>query len=205
MHIALFGGSFNPPGLHHLGIAMALATRFDQVLVIPCGPRPDKPVTNAVAASHRAAMVELAFAGHPKIELDLFDLYGARFSRTWQLQERYEHRGDLWHVIGADLVAGGKRGASPIQREWERGQAVWSELRFVVLARPGVVLDAGDLPPRHQLIELALQGASSGIRTLASRGASLQGLVAEPVAAYIERHGLYREPSLTTQGCKRNV
>ena len=46
--IAVFGGSFNPPGKHHRLIAELLAKDFDKVLVVPCGPRPDKATTQEI-------------------------------------------------------------------------------------------------------------------------------------------------------------
>ena len=40
MKIALLGGSFNPPGIHHLQIVEEVLkmNRFETVVVIPCGP-----------------------------------------------------------------------------------------------------------------------------------------------------------------------
>ncbi|MDB6137426.1 MAG: ppnK, partial [Verrucomicrobiaceae bacterium] len=61
LRIALFGGSFNPPGLHHQRIALALLARFDEVLVVPCGPRSDKSSTNMLPPVYRAAMTGMAF------------------------------------------------------------------------------------------------------------------------------------------------
>ncbi|MFZ4768410.1 MAG: nicotinate-nicotinamide nucleotide adenylyltransferase, partial [Roseimicrobium sp.] len=80
--IALFGGSFNPPGVHHQHIAELLARRFDEVRVVPCGPRPDKPEVNTVPAVFRAALCDLAFGGLERVVVDLFDLEGDSFTRN---------------------------------------------------------------------------------------------------------------------------
>ena len=74
MKIAAFGGSFNPPGLHHRAIAEALARQFDRVDVIPCGPRPDKATVDDVDPAHRAAMAHLMFQGIPNVRVDESDL-----------------------------------------------------------------------------------------------------------------------------------
>src|SRR5438067_12122343 len=89
MRLALYGGSFNPPGEHHRAAASALAQHVDQVVVIPCGPRPDKPVTHDVPAIHRAAMVDMTFRREPKTRVDLLDLEASRFTPHHELERRF--------------------------------------------------------------------------------------------------------------------
>jgi nicotinate (nicotinamide) nucleotide adenylyltransferase len=194
MRIALFGGSFNPPGLHHRAIAGKLAEIFDQVRVIPCGPRPDKPVTGSIPPIYRAALADLAFGDMPRVQVDLFDLEQGTFTRTHALQKRYQTLGEIWHVVGADLVAGGAAGLSPIQKSWERGQDLWQSAHFAVLTRPEHAINPADLPPNARLIELHENGASTEIRIRLSRGESVAHLVSPRVAEYIHRYGLYRAP-----------
>lgn len=190
--IAVFGGSFNPPGLHHRQIAEALDAKFDHVIVYPCGPRVDKPTANDVDSVYRATMVDLCFGDLPKVEVCLDDLEQDKFSRTHELQERYAHRGEIWHLIGSDLIAGGGEGKSFIHRVWQDGPALWSQLNFVVVTRPGYEIVPADLPPRHQLLELETSGASSDIREQIFHREPISHLVTAPIEAYIERYGLYR-------------
>ena len=58
--IALFGGSFNPPGTHHREIAEMLARHFDEVRIVPCGPRPDKPLVGEMPSIFRAALCSVS-------------------------------------------------------------------------------------------------------------------------------------------------
>ena len=102
--IAIFGGSFNPPGAHHRVIAEQLAAQFDELLIIPCGPRPDKPVTNDVDPVYRAAMVDMTFRGIPGVRVELFDLESRTFTRQVALEEQHRTRGEVYHVIGSDLL-----------------------------------------------------------------------------------------------------
>jgi NAD+ kinase len=190
--LALFGGSFNPPGLHHRGIAEALCKTFEEVVVIPCGPRPDKPFTDEVAPIYRAAMVDMTFQQMPKVRIELFDLEAGTFTRTFELDERFRSLGEIWHVVGSDLIQGGKKGSSPIQREWFKGDRLWKEARFAVCQRPGFPIEPSDLPPRSQLIEVNDPGASSTLREKIYHHQSMDGLVSAQVASYINRHGLYR-------------
>jgi len=190
--IALFGGSFNPPGIHHRAIAEELTRHFDQVIVIPCGPRPDKPITNSVEPIYRATMVDMTFQGLPKVRVELFDLEGSTFTRTMALDEMFRSEGEVWHVVGTDLIAGGGQGQSFIQREWEQGVKLWKEGRFVVINRTGLPLENRDLPPNHRLIQKTFEGASSQIREQILKRRPLAGLVTDEVAAYLNRHGLYQ-------------
>lgn len=193
--IALFGGSFNPPGLHHRAIAQRLAREFDQVRVIPCGPRPDKPVTDSIPAVYRAALADLTFGDLDRVSVDLFDLEQATFTRNWDLQTRYETEGEAWHVVGGDLVAGGAVGKSLIQRTWGHGEELWKTARFAVLTRPGYVLNRSDLPPQSQVFELEEPGSSTLIRDHLVHGQPVKGLLVPRAQAYIERYGLYRAPN----------
>ena len=189
--VALFGGSFNPAGVHHRTIAERLAAVFDEVLVVPCGPRPDKPTTDDVEPLHRAATVDLTFCGLPRVRVELFDLEADSFTRTYDLEQRFRPRGRVWHVVGSDLVQGGREGRSPIQQVWWRGEELWRESHFAVLARPGYPVDASDLPPHSRVVEGAA-GSSSVIRARAFQHQPLSGLVAPSVERYIDRHRLYR-------------
>ena len=190
--IAVFGGSFNPPGIHHRQMAMLLAQHFDTVVVVPCGPRPDKPVTNDVPPIYRASMVDMTFRGLPTVRVDLFDLESRVFTRTHLLDEKYSSEGEVWHVIGADMVTGGASGESVIQSQWERGDEIWRSCRFAVVLRPGITLEPADLPPKHQVFELSLETDDTEIRDRVFHRRPMEDLVTSDVDRYIDRHGLYR-------------
>ena len=199
--IAVFGGSFNPPGLHHHRIAEVLTEQFDHVVVYPCGPRADKPTTNDVDTIFRATMTDICFADLPKVEVCLDDLEQEKFTRTHELQARYATRGEIWHVIGSDLIVGGGEGKSFIHRVWQHAAELWQILNFIVVTRPGFEIVPADLPPHHRVIELEATGSSSHIRDQLFHREPISHLVTAPVEAYIERYGLYkgRIPSRVTR------
>lgn len=196
--IALFGGSFNPPGLHHRAIADALRARFDRVIVMPCGPRPDKSATNLLPPIYRASLTEMTFAEMPRVEVELSDLEQEEFTRTHVLDSRLRAEGEVWHVVGVDLIKGGASGASEIQRTWERGEWLWNEARFAVITRPGHKFKKADLPPNHEVLELEVPGASTEIRSRLARDEDVSTLVTPRALAYIRRYGLYRAPNPST-------
>jgi NAD+ kinase len=199
--IAIFTGSFNPPGLHHRQIAEILTREFGSVIVAPCGPRPDKQTAADVESTHRAALVDIAFRGLDRLTVELFDLEQAVFSKAAELQMRYQDRGDLWHVVGSDLTEGGKNSA--IHRTWEDGPRMWAERNFLVVSRAGHTAVPEDLPPHHRVISLDIprDGDSAIIREKIFKREPFAHLVSAEVGAYIERYGLYRGriPSRTTR------
>lgn len=192
--IAIFGGSFNPPGAHHRAVAVALTPHFDRIIVVPCGPRPDELTVNDVEPWHRAALADITFRGMPKVEVDLFDLELASFTTNDVFETRYGHLGELWHVVGSDLCKGGGCGESAIHLNWERGAQMWRELNFCVMSRDGFEVGTADLPPRHKLLRFPPQlcGASAEIREKIFKRQPYAAMVTPDVAAYIERYGLYR-------------
>ncbi len=190
--LAIYGGSFNPPGRHHRATVETLCRHFDEVVIVPCGPRPDKPVTSAVEPIHRAAMVDMNFRGLSKARVELFDLESSTFTRTYDLDRRFRGEGVVWHVVADELVRGGRNNESIIQREWTRGNDLWNEANFAILNRSGHPFDQTDLPPRHRLFEVENDGSSLAIRNKVFHHQPIDGLVVSEVESYIRRHRLYQ-------------
>lgn len=190
--IALYGGSFNPPTIaHRRMVENVLAAGFDQVVVIPCGSRPDKDTTNDISPTHRAIMTDIAFRGlGDKVVIDLDDLDREEFTPTWYLDRHWREQGDVWHVVGYDLIKPGADGVTPI-KGWHHGEELWSECNFAVAPR-GQAADPAHLPPRHMPLPAAPSIASSDVRRLIFSRQPFAHHVAPEVAAYINRHGLYR-------------
>lgn len=193
--IAVYGGSFNPPGRHHQEIARRLAARFDAVFVVPCWLREDKASVAAVAPEHRRRMAELAFGGIAGLELDLTDMEQRSFTPTFLVEERFAARfpkAEVWHVVGGDLVAGGGEGASEIQRSWQKGAEIWQRLRFAILTRGGSGMSVGDLPPRAELVDVSdLVGSGTEIRRRLAAGTPVRELLDPAVESYVRANGLY--------------
>ena len=190
--LAIYGGSFNPPGLHHRATVEMLCRHFDEVVIVPCGPRPDKPVTNDVEPIHRAAMVDLNFRAIPKARVELFDLESSTFTRTYDLDRRFRAEGTPWHVVADEFVRRERNNESRIQREWTRGPELWQEANFAILNRSGDPLDQAELPPHHRVFEIDRDGSSLVIRNRVFHRQSIAKLVVKEVDAYIARHRLYQ-------------
>jgi len=194
----VYGGSFNPPGLHHEHIVRLLSVRCagdDQVLVVPCGPRDDKRTTNMIHPMHRAALCDLAFGAIEHVTVDLQDLEQNLFTTTWELDARLRAEFPnmtICHVLGTDLIAGGALNRSPIQSAWEYGCELWEHAHMLIQHRPNVSATDADLPPNAEfMLEPPIRGSSTEIRNRAYRHESFNDLVSAPVRDYLIRHQLY--------------
>lgn len=195
MKYAIFGGSFDPPGIHHLTIVKELLALniFDKIIIFPCGPRPDKKTVADIEPIYRAAMLEITFRSFSdQIDIELNDLEKDTFTRTITIEESYRQKGDVWHVVGFDLVQGGKSGSSVIQRTWSEGQRLWNEAQFVVVKRKGYTFDPDDLPPNAMIISTEVGGSSTIIRNHRFNHETIDTLVVPEVDTYINRYNLYR-------------
>lgn len=191
--LAIVGGSFNPPHNRHVDLVKMISADFDRVVVIPCGPRPDKPTTNDVEPIHRAVMIDLAFRGMPpNVVVDLSDLERDTFTTNYELEARYRAEGrEVTHVVGSDLIRD-RDGRCPIREKWHEGEALWRGARFLVSPRVGYPVSKDDLPPHGELTRESVPVASQEIRTLVFERKPYREHVPDAVAEYIERHGLYR-------------
>jgi NAD+ kinase len=190
--VPIYGGSFNPPGLHHRQIAEAVSDFFGNLFVAPCGVRQDKMSTAEVENSSRAILVGFAFDGLEKVDIDYDDLYDDAFTPTWEMDKKYSSLGEVWHVVGPDLIKDGSEARSEIHRVWQKGSEIWQNLNFAVIKPAGCQLDEKDLPPHNLVIPMpAICGRSKQIRKLIATGEPFEHLVMPDVAEYIKAYNLY--------------
>ncbi len=190
--LVVLGGSFNPPGIHHLNAVTALKARFDRVLVMPCGMREDKE--NFVHPDHRRAMVNHAFLSSGA-SVDNLDISNTSFMRTIDIDSYLKGRCpdfEIWHAVGTDLVVGGHCGESEIQSKWFRGAELWEKLNFAVMGRRGYPLDAHDFPVHSEYVGMVEGLSSSEIRRRVRAGEDYSELVTSEVHNYIQKHNLYQ-------------
>jgi len=213
--LGIFGGTFDPIHCGHLELARELraALGFSAVRFIPAGDPPHRAAPVATAA-HRLAMVELAVAGQPGLEVDAREI--RRTGRSYAVLTLDELRNEepsrpLALIVGADAFLG--------LPTWHRWRELFDLAHVVVVARPGVTID-GALPqalaaewsrrfsreaaalasaPAGALILQAITAhpiSASAIRAQLARGAegiaAMRSLLPAAVLAYIDRNQLYR-------------
>jgi len=187
--IAILGGSFDPPGKHHRELAQALSARFDSVVVVPTGMREDRMGAPDTAAVYCAAMADMSFRGLPKVSVDLSDLENQSWTQPSVLETRFAKQGEVWFVVPAELIRGGRE--SRLARWWGHSAEMWEKSRFLIMRQPGEPL-GDDLPKHHQLLEVPPFLPASELRNRIFNHETFDDWILPDVAAYIERHGLYR-------------
>ncbi len=213
--MVFYGGTFDPVHNGHLAIARHAAQELQvPVRLMPAADPPHKDLLGA-DASQRAAMLVLAAAGDPLLEVDQRELRRAERQPgvpSWSVDTlrelRAEHGPDqpLALLMGADSLLG-----LPTWHEWEH---LLGLAHIVVAERPGSLLD-GSLPevlaehlqgswadtpaqlqmaPAGRVLRLRqpLYGESATqVRRLIAEGGNWQPLVPAAVAGYILAQGLY--------------
>jgi len=185
MKTAIFGGTFNPIHQAHLTMARIAADRLalDRVLFIPAGRPPHKET--ATPYEDRFHMVELACAADPRFGASRLE-EGNDTSYSILTIERLKaaNPGTLYFIIGSD--------AFEEIKTWYRWRDVIAAVEFIVVARPGHIIDPPPGAKVHRLEDVSLPVSSSEIRRALARG-EISTELPPAVAAYIREHHLYRD------------
>lgn len=211
------GGTFDPVHNGHLAVACAARDLLDaDVALVPAHDPPHKGETRA-DASQRAQMLDLAIAGVAGLSVDRRELGRGGPSYTFdtlgQLRAERGNGAPIAWLIGADSL---------LQlHTWHRWRELFERAHIVAVQRPGSEVDANRLreqapavlaeiadrwlpPPALAdsphggfallpLPELRPE-SSTELRRRIQQGVEWRDWVPPAVAAYIVRHGLYRNP-----------
>ena len=103
--VGVFGGTFNPVHYGHLRSALELVERLQlaQLRLMPSAQPPHREAPECSAA-HRAAMVELAVAGEPRLACDTRELQ--RPGKSYTIDSLVELRAELGAGTGLCMVMG---------------------------------------------------------------------------------------------------
>jgi len=208
--VGVFGGTFNPVHYGHLRSALELVERLqlEQLRLMPSAQPPHRDAPQCSAA-HRAAMIELAIVGEPRLACDVRELQ--RTGKSFTIDSLIELRGELGAATGLCMVLGCDA-VLAISR-WHRWQELLDWAHIIVIARPGWQLPrAGAVTQwlhKHRLDDTRalrqrpagsivieelrpLAISSTEIRELLAAGRSARYLMPQSVLDYIQTHKLYR-------------
>ncbi len=180
-HIALYGGSFDPPHLGHvLSVAWALsAADIDRVLIIPTWNHAFEK-EHWASFEERFAMCELAFAPFHGVGISSVEQRLGGVSRTLRTIEALESEhpdASFRLLIGADVL--------PATDRWHR----WDE---VVRAAPPLVIGRQGYPVPEGCPISIPNINSTDIRAQLSNAGNVSGLLPRAVIAYIRERDLYQ-------------
>ena len=208
--LGVLGGTFDPVHVGHLDAAAAAqaAVSLDEVLFIPSHDPPHRPIDPHATAFHRFALVALAIDGVPGYRASDMELVREGSSYTADTLRALHQAGwapsQLFFILGADAFAE--------IATWREFPGVLDAAHFVVVARPGVSVEAAlartpDLRTRtrkaaageatsgttaiHLVESLTRDVSSTTIRTRLAEGQPIDDLVPSSVARHIAAHHLY--------------
>eukprot|EP01064_Diplonema_japonicum_P039311 TRINITY_DN981_c2_g1_i1.p1 TRINITY_DN981_c2_g1~~TRINITY_DN981_c2_g1_i1.p1 ORF type:complete len:270 (+),score=32.79 TRINITY_DN981_c2_g1_i1:61-870(+) len=219
--VAVYGGAFDPVTNGHLSCAAEIVHSgiADEVLMVPCGPRPDKPKMHT-KATDRYVMLQIAvntsFSPGFPVKVSDIEIYEPKALATYDMLSslRLQHPGvDFMFVVGSDWLQSGQDLRQWTSREGKTGDKLVSEFDFLIIKRPGY-----DLPPaldtfgpRFSVLSLphGMNYVDSNVSSTEIRKrvavseqvrefmagnhlTSADGLVPTGVLAYIQRQGLYK-------------
>ena len=215
--IGLLGGTFNPIHNGHLKVAELVCRRLElqKILFIPSYIPPHKESFDVLPALHRLRMAQLALEPHPAFFPSVVEIESPKTSYSIHtismLKEKYP-QAELFFILGIDAF---------LEIEtWKDYQKVLDQCSFAVIGRIGYSLQDAwmAVSPSYadRIIDLssAVDGlathsgpliylldmktpdiSSTAIRRRIREELSIEGLVPESVAMYIQTNKLYQEVS----------
>jgi nicotinate-nucleotide adenylyltransferase len=188
LRLGVYGGTFDPVHLGHLILARDVLEqlKLDAVLFVPAGRSPFKTRKPLAADARRLAMLKLGLKHERRFWLTRCELDrpapSYAYDTALEIREAFP-RAELFWLIGADQLEGlGK---------WHRARELKKLVTFVLLPRgdnaakpaKGAVLGL----PRPRRVDIS----ATEIRHRVKTRLPIDHLVPAPIAAYIQRHGLY--------------
>ena len=199
--IGLFGGTFNPPHIGHLHLALEAVKQasLDRVIVMPANIPPHKEAHDLCSGEDRLALCRATFTDE-LFEISDFELRqdGKSYTVNTLRALRETMPGDeLFLIVGSDMFLS--------FHQWREYRAILSMCKLIVLSREteisaeilrdyaqetlGLFEQNGDfILISADIVKLS----SSEIRERIRTGCSVCGLVAEQAETYMQEKGLYR-------------
>ncbi|HOM15758.1 MAG TPA: nicotinate-nucleotide adenylyltransferase [Thermoguttaceae bacterium] len=210
--LGIFGGSFDPVHYGHLLLAENAREqyRLDRVIFVPAGQPPHKQVPPLASAEDRAAMLQLAIAGHEAFEISRYELDQTGVCYTVQTLRYFRTQypeAELFLILGGDMLKDLPhwreadeviRLARPLAAR-RPGWEDWDWTPFQAIASPEQIEQI-----RSGLIQMPLAALSSTeIRRRVAAGRSIRYQTPRAVEQYILTHGLYRNSVVSSAASPR--
>jgi nicotinate-nucleotide adenylyltransferase len=190
MRIGMLGGSFDPPHVGHLLIAVDAfeALALDKLYFIPAAIQPFKVGQAGASARDRVEMTRRLIGDDRRFGVDTIeaDRQGVSFSVDTVIAyaERYPDA-ERFFLVGADVM--------PSFGAWREPDRIMRMAEVVVVRRGDRAENTESWRGRfREVTTRRIDVSSTEIRSRVKARQSIAGFVPTPVAAYIADAGLYR-------------
>ena len=187
MRLGIFGGTFDPPHVGHLLVAVDAVEQLtlDRLVFVPTASQPLKLGIVRATATQRLAMVRLLAGDDARFEVDPIEIERPGLSYSVDTLAEYARQNpdaERFFIVGADVIR--------TFDKWREPERVLSLAKMVVLTRDDalVSLPVGATALRSRRVDVS----STEIRARVAARQSLRGFVPQPVADYIAAERLYR-------------
>ena len=192
MRFGIFGGTFDPPHLGHLLVAIDAfeALALDRLVFVPTGRQPLKADVRTAPPAARLAMTYRLIGDDPRFMVESMEIDREGLSFTIDTLKAFAARdpeAERYFLLGADAWRSFPR--------WRSPDEIMRLATVVVLTRGGEPIgpaSSGLRAPRV-LPTRRIDISSTEIRSRVRAGLSLRGFVPEAVREYIAENGLYHE------------
>ena len=185
--VGIFGGTFNPPHIGQLILAESIGKQLglEKVFWMPNAVPVDGTHASAVEASYRAQLVKMAIMGNPLFDIELREIRQGGKSYTYQtmrdLVEQHPEN-EYFFILGGEKVSK--------LATWDYIDELTRLVTFVAGARGGNRHESDYPIVWLDVPDIAI--SSSDIRTKLRLNQSINYLVPEREACFIQEYNLYR-------------
>tara|TARA_Y100001968_G_C19256927_1_gene667282 strand:+ start:304 stop:894 length:591 start_codon:yes stop_codon:yes gene_type:complete len=133
MKICFLGGTFDPPHMGHLKIALECLKQCQKFIFIPSKQSPHKKNPPSFDCSHRLKMLDMLASSYKNIEIDSFEIDSAKqisytIDTIRYLVEKYKGA-SIYMVVGSDLINDIKL--------WKESEEIRKKVKIICFKRAG--------------------------------------------------------------------
>ncbi|MDD4854394.1 MAG: nicotinate (nicotinamide) nucleotide adenylyltransferase [Sulfuricurvum sp.] len=176
MNIALYGGSFDPPHIGHVRVALKAleVLEIDKLIIVPAFKNPFKP-SASVNGTQRLQWLKQIFQAYPKIEISSFEIDQKRSVTTIETVRHYAKiYNKLYLIIGADNLA--------TLDKWHEVDTLRTMVTLVIATRDGI-------PIPNEMITLSVNESVNSTDFRSSFGSlGLDEKIENDITHYYKEH-----------------
>lgn len=196
--IGLFGGTFDPPHLGHLNLAVEMLEKhgLDEVWFCPARVNPFKQKEPPTSTEHRVAMLKLALGPYPRFRIleDEINRVGPSYTfdtlHTLIQKEKSQSKpAQFALILGEDAIGGFSK--------WHRAEEIVRLVPLLIGSRSNI---HGEVAGSKEILEAIDQGltntrimeiSATEVRARLKKGLFCGHLVPREVLDYIKTYHLY--------------